>query len=116
MDNDIKTTETAGKSQNTFKVIETTEDRYNDMLGAVPPIGFGGSYFLCGEPADQRKCTVTGKYDFTYDGFFASNDWENYYTVDQAVTRAEFKQLIKEVAEFQASNKPMDNVQLCFVD
>jgi hypothetical protein len=108
--------ETVEANQNRFKVIETTEDRYNDMLGAVPPIGFGGSYFLCGEAAGQRTCTITGKYEFTYDAFFASNDWEKYYTVDQALTRAEFKQLIKEVAEFQANNKPVDNVILCYVD
>lgn len=98
-----------------FKVIETTEDRYDDMLGAVPPINFGGSYFLCGEPVSERKCLITGGIGSTYDAFFASNDYQHYYTVNEPITGAEFKQLIKEVAEFQAANKPLNNVTLCYV-
>ena len=112
-------TESEGAIQQTeqikFKVIVTTEDRYNDMLGAVPPIGFGGSYFLCGEPVSQRKCFMTGGIGFTYDAFFASDDYETYYTIDNPITGAEFKQLIKEVSAQQESNKRLNNVALCFV-
>lgn len=73
-------------------LIPTTEERYDEMLGCLPPIAFDGRNFLVGEPMTHRVCTITGNLAPTYDGFCF--DGENFFVTDCDVTRAEFRTLL----------------------
>lgn len=64
--------------------IETTEERYDDMLGAVPPASMDGrGAFLLGEPYSDRG----GKP--TFHAF--KREKGVYYASSEPVTFAEFK-------------------------
>lgn len=39
---------------------EVTEERYDEMLGCLPPRLMSGHGFLVGEPFTHRTCTVSG--------------------------------------------------------
>ena len=66
----------------------TTEERYDDMLGAVPPIDFGGRSFLLGEPYDHNAEGFP-----RFDGFrFKAGKYE---TTSRPVTRAEFREALR---------------------
>jgi hypothetical protein len=66
---------------------ECTEERYDEMLGILPPALWVGKGFLVGEPYDHRKCKITGKIAPTYAAFF--NAFGRYFEGD-ALTVAEF--------------------------
>jgi hypothetical protein len=66
---------------------ECSEQRYDQMLGILPPIVWVGKGFLVGEPADHRKCKITGKTAATYAAFF--NAFGRYFEGDP-MTISEF--------------------------
>ena len=41
--------------------IEVSEERYDEMLGVLPPEIMTGLGFLVGEPSDHVYCSVTGR-------------------------------------------------------
>lgn len=49
---------------------ECTEERYDEMLGILPPALWVGKGFLVGERYDHRKCKITGKVSPTCSAFF----------------------------------------------
>jgi hypothetical protein len=49
---------------------ECSEERYDQVLGIVPPHLWVGKGFLVGERVDFRKCKITGKTAATYAAFF----------------------------------------------
>ena len=67
---------------------ECSEERYDEMLGILPPALWLGKGFLVGEPADHRRCKITKKVMPTYAAFF--NAFGRYYEGDP-MTVAEFR-------------------------
>jgi len=59
---------------------ECSEERYDRMLGILPPTVWVGKGFLVGESHDHRKCKITGKTAPTYAAFFAA--FGKYYEGD----------------------------------
>lgn len=53
---------------------ECPEDRYDEMLGCLPPAVMDGKGFLVGEPFDHRVCKVTGRFLPTYAAFIRHNN------------------------------------------
>lgn len=81
--------------------IEVTEERYDEMLGVLPPALMIGDGFLVGEPSDHRMCEVTGNnYTPTWAAFVhigpaVAGTWRGpqtkFYESDRALTKAEFR-------------------------
>lgn len=69
---------------------DTTEKRYFDMIGAVPPAAYGAGGFLVGEPSGRRRCSITGRLRSTYEAYFERNG--HYRQADKPMTFAEFQQ------------------------
>jgi hypothetical protein len=67
---------------------ECTEERYDEMLGILPPAMMSSNGFLVGEPFDHRVCKVTGNISPTFAAFFQKG--ETYYEGDN-MTIAEFR-------------------------
>lgn len=63
--------------------VETTEERYYEMLGVLPPASQCGGAFLVGEPMSMRNGA------FTFSAFKKENG--KFYASDEAVTFKEFK-------------------------
>jgi len=72
----------------------TTEERFWEMLGCVPPAFQQAGAFLVGEEYSHRRCKVSGKYADTFRGFreFSTAIFEE---TSEPVTMAEFLELIK---------------------
>jgi len=49
---------------------ECSAERYDEMLGILPPALWLANRFLVGEPADHRRCKITKKVLPTYAAFF----------------------------------------------
>lgn len=49
---------------------ECSEQRYDEMLGMLPPAHWTGKGFLVGEPSTHRRCKVTGRTAPTFAAFF----------------------------------------------
>jgi hypothetical protein len=49
---------------------ECSEERYDEMLGILPPAVMLGKGFLVGEPFDHRTCSVTKVVRASYAAFF----------------------------------------------
>jgi hypothetical protein len=49
---------------------ECSEERYEEMLGILPPALWLAKGFLVGEPHDHRSCRVTGQFAPTFAAFF----------------------------------------------
>ena len=49
---------------------ECSEERYNEMLEALPPALWLSKGFLVGEPFDHRTCKVTNVVRASYAAFF----------------------------------------------
>lgn len=73
---------------------DTTEERYFDMIGALPPEAYGAGGFLVGEPSSFRRCRVTGKGAATYEAFFEADG--RYRQADEPMTTDEFRQVTAE--------------------
>lgn len=41
--------------------IEVSEERFDEMLGVLPPEAYTSLGFLVGEPNDHVRCSVTGR-------------------------------------------------------
>jgi hypothetical protein len=65
--------------------LETTEERYNEMLEVLPPAFYGNQGFLVGEPWDHHATTGQPRYQ----AFRCVAG--KYYVSSRAMTRAEFK-------------------------
>ena len=52
---------------------ECSEERYDEMLGILPPALMLGKGFLVGEPFDHRICKVTNVVRASYAAFFQKN-------------------------------------------
>ena len=70
----------------TFK--RCTEERYNEMLGVLPPALWIAKGFLVGEPTTHRLCNVTGAVTATYAAFI---EYEGRFYEGPDMTFAEFK-------------------------
>jgi len=53
---------------------EVDEERYDEMLGCLPPAYWIAKGFLVGEPFDHRTCKVTGVVRPTYAAFINRRD------------------------------------------
>jgi hypothetical protein len=67
---------------------ECSEERYDEMLGILPPAQMLGKGFLVGEPFDHRMCTITKVVRASYAAFFKHKG--NFYEAGQ-MTVPEFK-------------------------
>ena len=67
---------------------ECSEERYDEMLGILPPALMLGKGFLVGEPFDHRTCKVTHEVRASYAAFFRRS--EKFYEGDN-MTAPEFK-------------------------
>jgi len=63
--------------------IKTTEDRFDEMLGCLPPVAWVSKGFLVGEAYDHGTCKITGD------------------------TRARYTALVSHGGEFYESKAPM---------
>jgi hypothetical protein len=70
---------------------EVSEERFDDMLGVLPPEIMTGLGFLVGEPSDHVICGVTGRLAANYQPF--AHIGEKFYGADRCMTVAEFKRL-----------------------
>jgi hypothetical protein len=66
---------------------ECTEERFDEMLGCVPPI-WGRQGFLVGEPFDHRRCKVSGNFVPTYAAFLRVGG--KFYESTEPMTEREF--------------------------
>ena len=69
---------------------EVPSERYDDMLGMLPPAVYSLHGFLVGEPHDHRKCTVSGLTRATYAAFI---HYKGSYYEGPNMTVAEFMAL-----------------------
>jgi hypothetical protein len=67
---------------------ECTEERYDEMLGILPPAHWTGKGFLVGEPSSHRKCKVTGEFPPTYAAFIFA--FRRFCESTEAMTIPEF--------------------------
>lgn len=70
---------------------EVSEERYDEMLGVLPPAIMTGFGFLVGEPSTHRTCDVTGDVRAAWQPF--ARVGSKYYGATQCMTIPEFKQL-----------------------
>ena len=70
---------------------EVSEERYDEMLGCLPPEIMTGLGFLVGEPSSHRQCSVTDQVRADYQAF--ARVAGRYYGADQCMTIPEFKRL-----------------------
>jgi hypothetical protein len=80
-----------GETMTTFS--DTTEERYFEMLGVLPPEAYGAGGFLVGEPVNHRNCEISGRLAPTFDAFFSIGD--QYYASDEPMTVKEFAKVKK---------------------
>ena len=53
----------AKRQQTPIEWLETTEEKLNDALDALPPAAMAGTWFLLGEPQDHCAATGQPRYD-----------------------------------------------------
>ncbi len=70
---------------------QVSEDRYDEMLGVLPPAIMTGLGFLVGEPQDHSKCPVTGKFGALFSAF--ANVDDEFFEASEPMTVAGFKTL-----------------------
>ena len=68
---------------------ETSEERYHEMLGCLPPALLLSHGFLVGEPMYHRLCTVTIQMAPAFAAFVYYN--AKYYESARPLTTAEFR-------------------------
>ena len=57
---------------------ECTEERWDEMLGVLPPALWIAKGFLVGEPFDHRTCKITAVVRATYAAFINHGDPTGY--------------------------------------
>jgi len=72
--------------------VETSEERYDEMLSVLPPeiMLYGG--FLVGEPVNHRHCRIKGHLLPTFAAFRKIED--RFYALESDVTIPEFRFLM----------------------
>ena len=76
--------------------VEVSEERYEEMLGALPPLDWWSKGFLVGEANSHRACRVSGRVTADYQAFvkIVSSDGETtYYASKECLTRQEWAQI-----------------------
>lgn len=73
----------------TIEWIETTAERYDEMLCILPPAIMTGYGFLVGEPFDHRECRIRHRTAPTFSAF-AYRDGK-FFEASQPLTIAEFR-------------------------
>ena len=68
---------------------ETTQSRYDEMLGVVPPATMTGGAFLMGEAYDFRQCAITKQIAHTYYAFRRQDG--KFFEAGTKLTLAEFR-------------------------
>lgn len=68
---------------------EVSAERYDEMLGVLPPEIMTGLGFLVGEPSTHRRCTISGNVAPDFQAF--ARVAGRYYGARQCMTIAEFK-------------------------
>lgn len=71
------------------KWTEVSEERYDEMLGVLPPAIQTGMGFLVGEPFDHATCSVTGNVAPNFQPFARIGD--RFFEAFECLTIAEFK-------------------------
>lgn len=71
---------------------QVTEERYYDMLGAVPPRLMTHNSFLVGEAYDTRLCSIAKLHCFTYQAFLEREGM--YFEANVPMTVTEFKDML----------------------
>lgn len=69
-----------------------TADRYEEMLGVLPPAVWLDKGFLVGEPATHRPCGIGGHFAPTF-AAFAQDGRGSFYEADEGMTVLEFRAL-----------------------
>lgn len=86
------------KAIESIKWVETTEERYWEMLEVLPPECMIKSGFLVGEAANHRTCKLNGCVKPVFDGFkkvgSGKGEEEFFFTTSEPVTIPEFKALM----------------------
>lgn len=67
---------------------ETTQERFDYMLGVLPPTAYYASGFLVGEPVSTRACAVTGCVAYTFRALFDIGG--KFLQADEPMTVQEF--------------------------
>ena len=67
----------------------TTQDKYYQMLGVLPPAFQDGYGFLVGEPHDHRRCKVTKMVRPTFAAFIQYRG--EFFVSKKALTIPEYK-------------------------
>ena len=67
---------------------ECTEERYDEMMGVLPPI-YGPNGFLVGEASDHVLCSVSKQIRPNYAAYISHGG--KYYEADSCLTIPEFK-------------------------
>jgi hypothetical protein len=73
------------------KWIEVSEERFDEMLGVLPPEIYTGLGFLVGEPSDHVVCSVTKRIAPNFQPFAHISD--KFYEAVNCMTIAEFKKV-----------------------
>lgn len=66
-----------------------TEERFDEMLGCVPPVTMQRGGFLVGEASDHRPCRVSKQTAATYAAFVRVGD--SFFEATEPMTIAEFR-------------------------
>lgn len=69
---------------------EVTADRYDEMLGVVPPAVQTAAGFLVGEPWRHKRCEATGREDQPAFAAFVDRNGR-YFEASEPMTVAEFR-------------------------
>lgn len=77
----------------TPKWIETTDDRYWQMLEMLPPACHRSVGFLVGEPYDHARCTITGLLKMRYTAFARVGSPARIFEADRPMTIPEFQRV-----------------------
>ena len=80
-------------SSTVFQWVETTEERYYDMLGVLPPAHYVDKGFLVGEPMNHRVCKFTSKFEPVYEGYIVFHG--KFYQSSRPLTVEEFNRFTK---------------------
>lgn len=75
------------------KWIETTEERYDEMLGVLPPEAYTSLGFLVGEPNDHVRCSVTGRIAPNFQAFAQFGG--KFYEAVECMTIPEFRKVTR---------------------
>jgi uncharacterized short protein YbdD (DUF466 family) len=74
---------------------QTSEAKYNEMLGILPPAYMDGYGFLVGEPMDHNFCAVSGVVMPRYSAYVKKG--KRYYASVSPMTYAEYRKYVPQL-------------------